>query len=130
MSYLPDMMQPPIRVALSKWSHIEPEWGFEPGSAAYKATVLPFELSSIDYPSKLGYWISSVFYYFQILGKKYSDCKCNLVISFYMRWDTKYMCSTNHFNILIFWHHYELFKMISLGQRIFKKWLMHVNPVF
>ena len=27
---------------------MEPEWGFEPGSAEYKATALPFELSSID----------------------------------------------------------------------------------
>ena len=30
-------------------SHAEPERGFEPGSAAYKATALPFELPSIDW---------------------------------------------------------------------------------
>ena len=28
-------------------SHMEPERGFEPGSVGYKATALPFELSSI-----------------------------------------------------------------------------------
>ena len=28
---------------------MEPELGFEPGSAGYKATALTFELSSIDY---------------------------------------------------------------------------------
>ena len=28
---------------------MEPEWGFEPGSAGYKATTMPFELSSIDF---------------------------------------------------------------------------------
>ena len=27
---------------------MEPERGFEPGSAEYKATALPFDLSSID----------------------------------------------------------------------------------
>ena len=48
MYYLSDMMQPLIRVALSKWSHTEPEQGFEHGSAGYKATALPFKLSSID----------------------------------------------------------------------------------
>ena len=47
--YLSDMMQPSIRVAHTKWSHMEPELGFEPGSARYKATALPFELSSIDW---------------------------------------------------------------------------------
>ena len=41
-------MQPSIRVALTKLSHQEPERGFDPGSAGYKATTLPFELSSID----------------------------------------------------------------------------------
>ena len=40
MSYLSDMM-PTI-------NHMEPERGFEPGSTGYKATALPFELSSID----------------------------------------------------------------------------------
>ena len=44
-------MQPSIRVALTKWSHTEPERGFEPGSAGYKAAALPFELSSIDMSS-------------------------------------------------------------------------------
>ena len=34
-----------IRVALTKWTHTEPERGFEPGSAGYKAPALPFELS-------------------------------------------------------------------------------------
>ena len=53
MSNLPDMMQPSIWVALTKWSRKEPEWGFEPGSAEYKATALPFELSSIDRDDKL-----------------------------------------------------------------------------
>ena len=47
--YLSDMMQPSIRVALTKWSHTEPERGFKPGSSGYKATALPFELSSIDH---------------------------------------------------------------------------------
>ena len=42
------MMQPSIGVALTKCSHTEPEQGFEPGSARYKETTLPFELSSID----------------------------------------------------------------------------------
>ena len=46
--YLSDMMQPSIRAALTKGSHTEPERGFEPGSAGYNATALPFELSSID----------------------------------------------------------------------------------
>ena len=55
MSYLSDMMQPSIRVALTKWSHTEPERGFEPGSAGYKATALPFELSSIDVLLKSSY---------------------------------------------------------------------------
>ena len=32
---------------------MEPEGGFEPGSAGYKATVLPFELSSIDITTKV-----------------------------------------------------------------------------
>ena len=48
MWVLSDMMQPSIRVALTTWSYMEPEQGFEPGSAGYKATTLPFELSSID----------------------------------------------------------------------------------
>ena len=34
-------------------SHMEPERGFEPGSAGYKATALPFELSSIDFKIKV-----------------------------------------------------------------------------
>ena len=32
-------------------SHTEPEWRFEPRSAGYKATTLPFELSSIEFES-------------------------------------------------------------------------------
>ena len=35
--------------------HLEQERGFEPGSAGYKATALPFELSSIDLYLKM-YW--------------------------------------------------------------------------
>ena len=49
MSYLSGMMQPSIRVAFTEQSHMEPELGFEPGSARYKATAMPFELSSIDF---------------------------------------------------------------------------------
>ena len=36
------------KIDMEEISHTEPEWGFEPGSARYKATALPFELSSID----------------------------------------------------------------------------------
>ena len=56
MSYLLDMMQPSIRVALTKWSHTEPERGFDPGSTGYKATALPFELSSIDIWPNYSFW--------------------------------------------------------------------------
>ena len=34
-------------------AHTEPERGFEPRSARYKVTALPFELSSIDSPSRI-----------------------------------------------------------------------------
>ena len=55
-------MQPSIRVALTKWSHTEPERGFEPWSAGYKATALPFELSFIDFfPSFfLSFFLSNI----------------------------------------------------------------------
>ncbi len=38
-----------ILYLLTMWSHTEPERGFEPRSAGYKATALPFEPSTVDY---------------------------------------------------------------------------------